>query len=446
MIVHTANDQNPQGPVTERLKILVLPEGYPSEEHPGRGFFVKELVRALSSLDEVRVLYPTLRPDPDSPRRITFTKNIEDGIPTWRAEYGWVPGLLHRSINNRLTSERSAGDEALEVEEDQIESTSLSLKSFVSKAVREARYVAYCAFVVFSLVRVIRSGWRPDIIHAVTYGPGLPAIIVGRLFRIPVVIAEYSSMIGMHTISPMMRRKLRFSHRRADAVLPCSVFLQSAISRYVVCKRSEVVPYPVDTSCFRPSSAVADREDGLKHIVAVSNLVPRKGIHYLLLSLALVAEDRRDFRVEIIGDGPMREGYETSSKELGIEDLVIFSGIMAQHEDVADRMMGCDFFVHPSTYESLGVVIIEAIACGKPLVFTELGPYREIVDGDIVGIGVTPGAVDQLAGAIEYMLDHFRDYDPEAIAANSSLRFSHEVIAGRLHDIYQSIVARDTNA
>jgi L-malate glycosyltransferase len=425
----------------QAMKILVLPEGYPTEDQPARGYFVKELVRALSPLDDVRVLYTTLRLSPHGPKRITISEDLEDGIVTWRSEYGWMPGLLHGRATRHLVTERSSGDESSGIQEGHAAARSTSLRSGVSKALREARYVLYCAIMMFSLVRVIRSGWRPDLIHAVTHYPGLPAVLVGWLYGIPVVIAEYNSMIGQHTISPMTRRKMRFSLGRADAVMPCSLFLEDALRDYVVCKRSEVVPYPVDTDRFQPSSRV-EREGGLKQMLAVSSLVPRKGIHYLLLSLALIAEERRDFRVEVIGDGPMRKEYESTTKALGIEDLVIFTPGLAQHEALASRMMSCDFFVHPSTYESLGVVIIEAMACGKPLVYTDLGPYHEMFEGD-VGIGVAPGAVDQLAGAIDYMLDHFQDYDSEAIAACAGRRFSRGVIAQTLHELYQSVVTED---
>jgi len=101
-------------------------------------------------------------------------------------------------------------------------------------------------------------------------------------------------------------------------------------------------------------------------------------------------------------------------------------------------MRECDFFVLPSFYENFGVVYIEAMACGKPVIATNAGGPKEIVNEDI-GVLVPPKDVEALIKAIEYMLDNYQNYSTEKIAQYAKKRFSYEAIGKILDEVYKSI-------
>ena len=108
-------------------------------------------------------------------------------------------------------------------------------------------------------------------------------------------------------------------------------------------------------------------------------------------------------------------------------------------EEVAEFMKRCDFFVQPSLWETFGVVYIEAMACGKPVIACDIPGPDEFINGD-VGVLVPPKDVDALAKAIEFMLDHSGDYSSEYIANYVRERFGYEVVGKRLDEVYHEVV------
>jgi glycosyltransferase involved in cell wall biosynthesis len=98
-------------------------------------------------------------------------------------------------------------------------------------------------------------------------------------------------------------------------------------------------------------------------------------------------------------------------------------------------MRACDFLVHPSLNESFGCVIVEAMACGKPVLATRCGGPEEIIVSR-TGILVNPANVDQLTSGLEYMLDHLHQYDPETIAGYTRRRFSCKTVGQALDKIF----------
>lgn len=98
---------------------------------------------------------------------------------------------------------------------------------------------------------------------------------------------------------------------------------------------------------------------------------------------------------------------------------------------------GCG--IQPSLYEIFGVTYIEAMACGKPVVASQLPALQEKITEDR-GILVPPKDANALADAIDYMLDHHQDYSPRKIRGYVKDEFSYEVVGKKLNDIYREIL------
>jgi len=130
--------------------------------------------------------------------------------------------------------------------------------------------------------------------------------------------------------------------------------------------------------------------------------------------------------------------YVELCRQLGISDRVRFLGEKNKSE-VAQFMREADFLVLPSFYESMPCVILEAFACGLPVLATEVGGIPEIVNVER-GILVEPGNLEQLIKAVDYMLDHFRDFSSKNITSYAEQTFGYSAVAKRFDKLYQEIL------
>jgi len=284
---------------------------------------------------------------------------------------------------------------------------------------------------------VIKQGFKPDVIHAHIHSVGLIAVILGKIYRIPVIITEHWSGFIRHKLTNKEKKIARFAMNRVKAVLPVSDNLRRHIESYGIRNNFCVVPNVVNTKIFYPLPIPTHRENKKKRILLVALLTPVKGIPYLLKALNQIREKREDFVLDIVGDGFNRNEYEKMTADLGLDDIVKFHGLKFK-EEVAGFMQQCDFFVLPSLFETFGVVLIEALATGKPVIATDIGGPNEIVSQE-VGLIVPPKDVKALSETIDYMLDHYQDYSPIKIAQYAKDRFSYETVGKKLDDIYISI-------
>jgi glycosyltransferase involved in cell wall biosynthesis len=137
-----------------------------------------------------------------------------------------------------------------------------------------------------------------------------------------------------------------------------------------------VVPCGVDTEKFRNKTSVARRSNSL---IFVGRLVPLKGHRYLLDALTHVREQVANVKLFIVGDGPIRPELELHVRDKGLEDNVVFTGRVTE-EEKASLLWASSVFVTPSLQEGFGIVLLEAMACGLPIIAFDLPVYRELMD------------------------------------------------------------------
>ena len=133
----------------------------------------------------------------------------------------------------------------------------------------------------------------------------------------------------------------------------------------------------------------------------VGRLGWKKGYEFALRAFARLRERIPGLRVDIVGDGDLREGLEAQSRELGLEETVRFLG---QRNDVHARMRGFDCYVLSSVVEGMPNALLEAMALGRPVVTTSAGGSAEVVVDGESGMVVPPKDADALADAIERVL------------------------------------------
>ncbi len=383
------------------MKVLFITSWYPTKEIPTRGIFVREHAKAVRLYDEVLVLHC-----------------VEGASPCgklWRLEEEKDAGLTEGIPTYRLQRRRSP--------------------------IPKTSYLVHLWTVFRAFRQIAAQGFRPDIIHAHVYTAGLPAVLIAKLHRLPVVVTEQYSGFRRKLLGCMDLRLARLAFRWADVVLPVSKSLQQAIEGCGIRARFQVVPNVVDTALFHPAVAPPPRNQE-NRLLVVCMLDPshNKGLPHLLHALAQLGRKRIDWHLDIVGDGPARAPYEHLTKDLGLLERVTFHGYRCKKE-VADFMRRADVLVLPSLIETFSAVAAEALATGTPVLATRCGGPEEFVT-DSVGMTVPPGDAEALNDGLEKMLRQLNQFSPPTISRYAHERFGPEPVGARLHTLYAACAAR----
>jgi glycosyltransferase involved in cell wall biosynthesis len=248
---------------------------------------------------------------------------------------------------------------------------------------------------------------------------------------------------------PFLKGLLAWAARRSDRVIAISTYTAGEL-RELTDVPIEVIPYTASLPdvAFPPAPDPASAaQDGTGPVLFVGRLVERKGVAYLIEAIARLGPAGP--RLEIVGDGPERSGLEALAQRLGVANRVVFRGKIPPNELQASytRAAVC---VLPSVLdargdtEGLGVVLLEAMHHGTPVIASRVGGIPDIVEDGESGLLVPPGDADALAAAVRRVRD-----DPalarrlgEAGRRRLREQFSWPAIVQRWLDVYTGLVTR----
>ncbi|WP_392454662.1 glycosyltransferase [Chryseomicrobium aureum] len=244
----------------------------------------------------------------------------------------------------------------------------------------------------------ILQSWKPDIFHAhfiSSYG------FVGALTGYkPFFVSVWGKDIFDFPKSSGINRKIiEFTLARANVVMSTSHIMAKETNLYTN-KKIWVTPFGVDTTKFRPALMQQEKSEQLR-VGTVKALSDKYGIADLVKGFASLHTRFPESELVIAGDGPQRKEYEELASSLGIADAVTFMGKIP-HDQVPLTIQSMDIFAVPSTEnsESFGVAAVEAMACGVPVVVSNVGGLPEVVVAGETGIVIDKESPDQLAEAL----------------------------------------------
>jgi phosphatidyl-myo-inositol alpha-mannosyltransferase len=206
--------------------------------------------------------------------------------------------------------------------------------------------------------------------------------------------------------------------------------------------RFRVVPNGVDVPRFAEAAPFEDLlADERPTLLFVGRLERRKGLEPLVRAFTLLKTERPELRLLVVGDGPERERCQALLPPRLSSD-VVFLGRVAQ-EDLPRYYASCDLYVSPALGgESFGIVLLEAMAAGAPIVASDLPGYRSVAHDGVDSSLVPPGDPAALAAAIGVLLDHPSRGRAMAEEGRRTVGdFDWPVVAGRLRELYQEVVA-----
>ena len=287
--------------------------------------------------------------------------------------------------------------------------------------------------------------WPFDLIHAHTGLPdGVAASALADRLGIPLVVTEHDSSVSRRLADPRSAaayRRLVGDRRRLLAVSP-SLAAAVAAGSGIAAEAIGVVPNMVDLGAFRPDAATPRDGDELLWVGAIKG---SKGIGELLEAVAAVSVRRPSIHLRLIGAAPSRQeedGLRARAAELGIADRVVFEPPV-DRAGVAAAMARAGVFVHPSPYETFGIVAVEALAAGLPVVGVAPAVIDNIGRDGVRGIASAGPDAASLSIAIEAALDRRDGFDPAVLAA-SAAPFGETVVAATLLRVYEDLLAGAT--
>lgn len=365
-----------------RTKILLFSTVFPNAAQPHHGIFVRERMRGLPGDVEVRVVAPTpwfpfisgLRP---GFRPVVPAEEMQDGVPVFHPRFLSFPGIF-KCLDGLL----------------------LFLWTF-------------------PLLRRLHREHRFDGIDAhFTYPEGLAAVLAGKLLGLPVVLTERGTL-PLLTRFRLRRPQLRFTLRRAARVIAVSESLRQSAAEFVPAEKVRVIGNGIDPEVFHPIDRIeARRLLGLGKygplLVSVGTLAPRKGFHLVMEAVAKLRRSYPRIRFAIVGgdgaEGAMSGELSQLAEKLGIKDHVIFAGPRKRRE-LALWYGAADVFVLATSHEGCPNVVIEALACGTPVVATPVGSIPEILADPEAGLLVereVPALISGLDAALSRAWDRDR--------------------------------------
>jgi len=254
------------------------------------------------------------------------------------------------------------------------------------------------------------SEWRPDVVHAHYWMSGLASLRAAAQVGIPVVQTFHALGVtkrrcqGIADTSPPERRwyEPALASSVAAVVATTEDELEELRAEGAQPRLTTVVPCGIDTARFAP---VAVRPEPTGRVVSVGRLVERKGVDDLIRSLQKLPNVRL-----IIAGGSTRSGdsdarrLQTVAECLEVSDRIDLIGPL-DHEDVPQLLRSADVVACVPWYEPFGMVALEAMACGIPVVVSAVGGLRRLVVDRETGLHVPPHDPDRIASSIRMLLD-----------------------------------------
>ncbi|KHE91354.1 MAG: glycosyltransferase [Candidatus Scalindua rubra] len=297
---------------------------------------------------------------------------------------------------------------------------------------------------IYKLYKLLKYH-KIDLIHTHAYSAGTIGRISAFLAGVSVIISHN------HSVYDYYNKYYHFVER-----------LLSLITDRIICVSDIVRKFANETQRINPERLITIH-NGINNISAdsgksintlkeefgilpghtvigtVTHMEEHKGIIYLIQSASYLLRSRKDLIFLLVGDGEQEEELETLCVDLNIEKNVIFTG---ERSDIPEILSLIDIFILPSIREGLGLSILEAMACGKPIIATTVGGIPEVVKDGVNGILVLPKEPEALHDAIVELLD---DKGKREVMGLNSKRiyaesFNFRTMVDRIEELYDLLI------
>ena len=393
------------------INVFVIPSWYPSKGYSSSGIFIKEQINAIS----------------------IFEKSINQYISSWGHDQGHLsfsnPKSLFKAIKwriyNRSTKIINYNSNLIELYSPSLSWTNLLPFGGYKSLLKVNRRNLKQAISLYNHI---------DIIHAHSVYPGgVIASILSKEFNIPYVITEH---MGPRIPSLLKNGKpiddILKAYSEASKIITVSDFLKIKLEQHNI-NNITVIPNLVNEDIFK----IKNKQNKKFIFFTLCNMLEIKGIDILLYAIKEMETDFDSVEFIIGGSGPLLDKYKSLAESLKISKKIKWLGHIEPDQTVK-FFQSCDVFVLPSRYETFGVVYVEAIACGKPVIASRCGGPESIVN-DINGVLIKSESVEHLSEAMIKMIANIKNYSSKEIRNDFLGKFSREKVVNQITEIYNNI-------
>lgn len=357
------------------MKIGVITSAYPDYEDDPHGIFVHRLMKEIAKKGhEVHVLAPYTGGETDY---------VLEGVHVERFHY-FYPRRFEK-----LSGRAGMIDNVKE--------------GFLVK-------IQVLTFLFFNVIYSLRKFRKMDIVHVQWPIPnGLGALFLKKLYGIPYVNTIHGEEVHLSKRYHLLFALRWLVNNSSKTINNSSATRKFCLEAGLDGEKIDVIPFGVDTDFFRPLDVYKD--ENIFQILSVGYLIERKGFEYLIRAMPLVLKEHENARLKIVGSGPLESKLKALIYELDLGDQV---EIIKNVSDEKLLMMynSADLFVLPSIVDSqgntegLGVVLLEAMACGLPVIGSNVGGISDIVLDSDTGLLVMEKDVDNIYHTLRSVIEN----------------------------------------
>ncbi|WP_370836360.1 glycosyltransferase [Clostridium tertium] len=378
------------------MHVMFIPSWYHNKRNPVHGSFFKEQAIALKERGiKITIAYNEIWPLTLAfkvKEKIGLNYSVEEGLKTYRYKnFNYLPKnpMMFKVFNRRL-----------------------------EKLYKE----------------VVKKEGKVDLIHCQSsFWAGISANYISKKYNIPLIITEHSSLEKAIYIKESYKPLIKESYLEADELIAVGNGLKKEISKFCGRKDIKVIHNLIPIENFY----ISKNKNKNFTFFSLAFLEGEKGMDTLIRSYAKYLKETNS-KLLIGGDGSQKDFLIKLCEELEIKNQVEFLGALSRKE-VSHYMSICDSFVLASRYETFGVVYIEALASGKPIIGTYNGGAEDIINSKN-GLIVKVDDVDELGNAMKYIMENSNSYNAEDIRIDCIEKFSKEKITNEILDIYDLVL------
>ncbi|MDU3349507.1 MAG: glycosyltransferase [Clostridium sp.] len=378
------------------MHVMFIPSWYHNKRNPVHGSFFKEQAIALKERGiKITIAYNEIWPLTLAfkvKEKIGLNYSVEEGLKTYRYKnFNYLPKnpMMFKVFNRRL-----------------------------EKLYKE----------------VVKKEGKVDLIHCQSsFWAGISANYISKKYNIPLIITEHSSLEKAIYIKESYKPLIKESYLEADELIAVGNGLKKEISKFCGRKDIKVIHNFIPIENFY----ISKNKNKNFTFFSLAFLEGEKGMDTLIRSYAKYLKETNS-KLLIGGDGSQKDFLIKLCEELEIKNQVEFLGALSRKE-VSHYMSICDSFVLASRYETFGVVYIEALASGKPIIGTYNGGAEDIINSKN-GLIVKVDDVDELGNAMKYIMENSNFYNAEDIRIDCIEKFSKEKITNEILDIYDLVL------
>jgi glycosyltransferase involved in cell wall biosynthesis len=312
-------------------------------------------------------------------------------------------------------------------------------------------------FLIFFFLKGIQTSKNCDIIHAQFLLSGFIGVLIKKFTRKNLLLTIHAGGLFSLEKMPLKRKIAKLISQETSKIQVVSNYIKKRFLKLLEEDYSQeimndltVLPMGVNTNRFDKNKNITNLKDVLINeinLLFVGRISDKKGLPTLLDAVNILKTKVKNFKLFIVGDGPLKNEMEEKSKNLGLNDYIEFTGRVSNKE-LTNKFLTSQIVIVPSIVsnygdtEGLPVVILEAMAAGKPVIASNVSGIPEIVIDGKSGILVQPNDEITLANKIQYLSSNQKlrkemgDFGREIIIKN----YSWDIIVLKTMELYKNII------